>query len=70
MPDKTEIYLSEKEAAALTRFCAGTLRNMRSAKRGPSYLKVGKRSVRYRQSDLENWMNGKPVLTSDSMQKS
>ncbi len=60
-------YLNEFEAATMTRFSVGTLRNMRSAKRGPRYFKVCGRSVRYRQSDLEAWLGSQPVLTRDSL---
>ena len=60
-------YLNEFEASTLTRFSVGTLRNMRSAKRGPRYLKVSGRSVRYRRSDLDAWLGSEPVLTRDSM---
>lgn len=62
-----EMYLDEKEAAAFTHFAAGTLRNMRSAKRGPIYLKVSGKTVRYRQRDLESWMNEHLILTLDSI---
>lgn len=62
-----QVYLNEHEAATLTRFSVGTLRNMRSAKRGPRYLKVSNRAIRYKRSDIESWMNGQPVFTRDSM---
>jgi predicted DNA-binding transcriptional regulator AlpA len=67
MQQRNETYLNEQEAASFTRFSVGTLRNMRSAKRGPGYLKVSGKTVRYRQRDLEAWMNGQPVLTCDSL---
>lgn len=60
-------YLNEFEAAIFTRFSVGTLRNMRSAKRGPRYLKVSGRTIRYMKSDLEVWMGSEPVLTRDSI---
>lgn len=63
----TQDYLNEFEAATLTRFSVGTLRNMRCAKRGPRYLKVSGRSVRYRRSDLEAWLGSEPVLTCHSL---
>jgi Helix-turn-helix domain len=48
-------YLIEREAAELTRFSSGHLRNMRSLGRGPKYLRVGG-AIRYRLSDLLDWM--------------
>ena len=48
-------YLTEVEAADLTRFSAGHLRNMRSQRRGPAFIRVGS-SIRYRLDDLLAWM--------------
>lgn len=45
--------LDEKEAARFLKMAATTLRNWRAKKEGPKYRRVGKRSIRYRVSDLE-----------------
>jgi hypothetical protein len=38
-----------------------TLRNMRARREGPPYIKVGRRSVRYRENDLESYLNGRRI---------
>lgn len=48
-----EMLLSEREAAEFLRLAVPTMRNWRCAKRGPAYLKLGARAVRYRFSDLQ-----------------
>lgn len=50
--------LDEKEAAAIAGLSTTTFRNWRSLKQGPHFLKIGKRAVRYRRSDLEAFFNG------------
>ncbi len=52
-------YLDERETAALTRRAVSTLRNERHLRRGLSYLKVGKRSVRYKLSDVLAFMEAR-----------
>jgi hypothetical protein len=50
-------YLTEADVSDLTRFAAGTLRNMRSEGRGPRFLRVGK-AIRYRRADVVAWLEG------------
>lgn len=50
---KPSDLLDEKEAARFLKLAAATLRNWRAAKQGPATLRVGKRAIRYRFSDLE-----------------
>ena len=45
--------LNDKEAAATLNVSTITLANWRSLKRGPRWVRVGARMVRYRRSDLE-----------------
>ncbi len=48
--------LTENEAAELLKVSAGTLRNWRSAKTGPPYVKFKTGGgVRYKENDLEIW---------------
>ena len=49
-------YLTEKEVSAQTKFSIQTLRNHRHESRGIPYLKIGKRSVRYRPADVKGYM--------------
>jgi predicted DNA-binding transcriptional regulator AlpA len=52
-----KVYLDEKEVSALTGFAVPTLRNQRFRREGLPYLKVGKRSVRYRTADVLRTMD-------------
>ena len=45
--------LDEREAASYLKFNAKTLRNWRATKKGPEWVRVSTRSIRYRFSDLE-----------------
>ena len=44
--------LSEKEVSATLGVATGTLRNWRSLRAGPDYVKLGQRTVRYRWADV------------------
>lgn len=59
--------LSPKDAVALYPVLGsvGGLANLRLAKRGPRFFKVG-RKVAYRTEDIEAYLFARPVLTSDS----
>jgi predicted DNA-binding transcriptional regulator AlpA len=48
--------LDEKEAARFLGLSIQTLRNWRHLRKGPAYLKVGGRAVRYRLEDLESFL--------------
>lgn len=45
--------LDETEASATLSVAVQTLRNWRWKGEGPRYLKIGKRTVRYRRADLD-----------------
>ena len=47
----------------------GSLANMRWAKKGPRYFKVGSRRVLYRLEDVKKWIESSPTLTIDSNPK-
>ena len=53
---KPSDLLDEKEAARYLNLVPATLRNWRVAKKGPSALKIGKRAIRYRFADLEEFI--------------
>jgi len=53
--DSAEELISEAQAAKTIRVKPSTLRDWRSASRGPAYFKVG-RLVYYRRSDLWTWL--------------
>lgn len=56
-----KIYLNEYEVSALTGRSVFTLRNDRFLRRGIPYLKISKRSVRYRTSDVLQFMERRPI---------
>lgn len=49
--------LTTREVSALIGVPAGTLQNLRWRGEGPKYVKVSRRSVRYRDTDLEQWIS-------------
>lgn len=57
--------LAEKEAAKFLGFSERTLQKWRSVGGGPKFVHVSARAVRYRQSDLELWVEER-VRTSTS----
>lgn len=54
-------YLNEVEAAAVTGRAVSTLRNERHLCRGIPYLKVGRRSIRYKTEDVTAFMEGRRI---------
>lgn len=58
--------LNTQEAAAFLNLSAGTLEVWRSQGRGPKYAKLGKRVV-YDVTDLEAFVSGRKVYTTDAM---
>ena len=49
---KPDDLVDETEAAATLTLKVATLRNWRALKQGPRFVKLGKRTVRYRRADL------------------
>jgi excisionase family DNA binding protein len=56
--------LTPAKAAEFLGLPAGTLAQWRSQKRGPPYIKLEGRLVRYRQSDLEKYLSQRAVETN------
>ncbi|RLB40402.1 MAG: DNA-binding protein [Deltaproteobacteria bacterium] len=52
--------LDERTAAEMLRLSVQTLRNWRTQRRGPAYLKLG-RAVRYRPEDLEDYIRARRI---------
>ncbi|MEY9885562.1 helix-turn-helix transcriptional regulator [Bradyrhizobium sp. USDA 329] len=52
-----EKYLTSKEAAAYLRSSTSTLAKLRMNGSGPRFTRIG-RAVRYREGDLDAWMDG------------
>ncbi|MHB1895425.1 MAG: helix-turn-helix transcriptional regulator [Metallibacterium sp.] len=49
--------LAEREVAKILALTVSTLRNWRVRGGGPAYVKIGARAVRYRESDLEAFID-------------
>ena len=49
---EVELYLGEKQVASMLGLAVQTLRNWRFQGRGPSYVKLGPRAVRYKLGDV------------------
>jgi len=58
-------YLNEMEAAALSGRAVSTLRNERHLRRGLPYLKVSKRTIRYKLQDVLSFMEGRRITFDD-----
>ncbi len=54
-------YLTEKEVAQITARALPTLRNERHLHRGIPYLKISKRSIRYKTEDVIAFMEGRRI---------
>jgi excisionase family DNA binding protein len=55
--------LTQREAASVLRLCERTLERLRVSGLGPRFVKCG-RSIRYRQSDLEQWIASRVVRST------
>ena len=60
----SEVLLTPKQAAEFLGIPLGTLAQWRSQRRGPAYIKLEDRLVRYRRSDLEAYLAGHLVETA------
>jgi len=65
MATHSELLLTPKEAAEFLGIPLGTLAQWRSQRRGPPYIKLEERLVRYRRSDLEKYLSGHFVGTGE-----
>lgn len=55
-----ETILTTEQAAEMLGMSERTLENWRWKREGPSYIKLG-RSIRYRKTDVENWIKANIV---------
>ncbi len=58
--------LNEREVATLLRISPATLNRWRCERVGPDFLRVSRRAIRYRRSDLERWLEARHVSVSGS----
>jgi excisionase family DNA binding protein len=59
----SEVYLTPQEAAELLRTSTSTLAKRRLNGDGPKYCRIG-RAIRYRKSDLEEWLGQSRVRST------
>ena len=57
--------LSTDDAAKYVSLSKSTLEHYRIVRKGPPFLRVGPRCIRYRVEDLEAWLNEQVVETSN-----
>ena len=60
LDDRIGDLMREQETAELLGLNPGTLRNMRSRREGPPYIRVG-RSIRYSRSAMRKWLDEQTV---------
>lgn len=64
MSEQSEL-LTEKEAAKLLSLNPGTLRSWRCEGRGPSYVRLGTRAIRYSLTAIQEWVQRGQVRVED-----
>jgi hypothetical protein len=55
--------LTEREVAGRYRLSIGWLRRARVERRGPTFLRVGDRMIRYRRADIEAFLDSRIINT-------
>jgi len=55
------LLIDEKKLSELTGISVQTLRNWRHQRKGPNFLKISARLVRYRLKDVENFLEDHQV---------
>ena len=58
-PDYFDRLITENEAAAFLGYSVRALQNWRVRGGGPNFVRVSKRSIRYRRRDLNEWANSR-----------
>ena len=61
MREETASLLRAEDVAAITGLSIETLAQWRSQRRGIPFVKLSRNCVRYRQSDLDRWVNERIV---------
>lgn len=51
-----QVYLTSKEAAYYINLSESYLAKLRMYKKGPRFLRIGARAIRYSKADLDLWM--------------
>ena len=64
-PTTADVLLDERQAAAILNYTQRCLQAWRRSGRGPKFVKVSSRSIRYRRVDLDQWIQDR-IRTSTS----
>jgi predicted DNA-binding transcriptional regulator AlpA len=62
--DRLDQLLNETHASGLIGFSVNTLRNWRVSGKGPQFVKISKRAIRYRRRDLNSWAEERLVSST------
>lgn len=68
-PTAASKLLTPAEVAEITGLSVETLAQWRSQKRGIPYVKISRNCVRYRQSDLDDWLSERIVRTGQAFDR-
>jgi predicted DNA-binding transcriptional regulator AlpA len=61
--------LTQRDAASILKLSERTVERMRTTGLGPKFVRASDRSIRYRQSDLDEWIASRIVAsTSEAME--
>jgi predicted DNA-binding transcriptional regulator AlpA len=63
-PSAIDRLLSQRQAADYLGLTIPTLQRQRTDGTGPRFLKLGKRKVAYRLSDIHEWIDGRVVRST------
>jgi predicted DNA-binding transcriptional regulator AlpA len=61
------LLLTQREAALALRLGERTLERLRYSGLGPKFIRCGRRSIRYQQSDLEEWIAKRSVRSTSEL---
>ena len=70
MSQIVEKLVSERAAASLLDLTPSALRKWRQQKRGPAFIRLSGRCVKYRVSDLENFLAERVITPRDASAES
>lgn len=64
VPSKVTHLLTADEVAEVTGLSTETLAQWRSQRRGIPFIKISRNCVRYRQDDLQQWLQSRLIITT------
>jgi predicted DNA-binding transcriptional regulator AlpA len=62
-------FLSEDQAAEYLGFTPKALQAWRCNGRGPTYIRISSRAIRYRKNDIDNWLESRLVNSTKDVLK-